>query len=156
MSDPATAYTLRPPLRSELSALSELCLKSKAYWGYDADFMVACVDELTLTEDDLQTDPMIVAEDETGVAGIAQLSLASDGCYLEKLFIDPSRMGEGFGRRLYDWALQTAAAKGASSMIIEADPGAASFYERLGAKRVGEASSGSVAGRTLPRFIHPL
>ncbi len=98
----------------------------------------------------------MVLEDEDGIAGIAQLTFAPDGCYLDKLFIDPNRMGKGYGRHLYQWALQTATEKGAGEMIIEADPGAAPFYERMGATRAGEVPSGSIARRTLPRFIHPL
>ena len=156
MTDPIATYRLRPPVPSELPALSNLCLTSKAYWGYDAAFMAACVEELTLKESDLETDPIVVLEDEDGIAGIAQLTFAPDGCYLEKLFIDPTRMGKGYGRHLYQWALQTATAKGADAMIVEADPGAAPFYERMGAARAGEVPSGSIAGRTLPRFIHPL
>ena len=41
---------------------------------------------------------------------------------------------------------------GAVRMIIEADPGAAPFYERMGARYAGFAPSKSIAGRMLPRM----
>ena len=53
-------------------------------------------------------------------------------------------------------AVAAARKLGAHEMIIEADPGAAPFYERMGSRRAGEVPSGSVAGRVLPRYRHPL
>jgi hypothetical protein len=38
-------------------------------------------------------------------------------------------------------------------MIIEADPDAAPFYRRLGARDAGLAPSGSIAGRMLPKLV---
>ena len=40
---------LRPARPEEAPALTELCLRSKAVWGYDAAFMQACRRELTMT-----------------------------------------------------------------------------------------------------------
>ena len=147
---------LRPAEPRELADLSSLCLRSKAYWGYDDAFMAACVDELTLTSDDLAADAIIVLEDERGLAGMAQVTLDEDGCFLDKLFVDTDRIGCGYGSILYQWALQAARKLGATELVIEADPDAAPFYEKVGAVRAGVAPSGSVAGRTLPRFRHPL
>ena len=41
--------SLRPARIEDLEALSALCLRSKAHWGYDAAFMAAWGQELTLT-----------------------------------------------------------------------------------------------------------
>jgi GNAT superfamily N-acetyltransferase len=150
------SFELRPARPDELDTLSALCLRSKAHWGYDDAFMAACVQELTLTSLDLETDQVMVLEDADGVAGIAQVGLEAAGCFLDKLFIDPSRMGRGYGRSLYLWALDCARELGAHELIIEADPDAAAFYAKLGAAHAGEVSSGSVAGRVLPRLVHPL
>lgn len=150
-----TAF-LRELTPLELAEASELCLRSKAFWGYDDAFMSACRDELTLTGEDLASDPVIALQDEKGLAGVAQISTGEDGTYLEKLFVDTDRMGAGLGRILFDWAVGAARNLGATEMIIEADPGAAPFYERMGCVRAGDAPSGSVAGRVLPRFVYPL
>lgn len=148
--------TLRPPELQELAVLSSLCLRSKAHWGYDAAFMAACVEELTLTPQDVATDPVIVLEDDRGHAGIAHVCMDNGICYLDKLFVEPDRMGLGYGRTLYVWAVNQARDLGATELVIEADPDAAAFYEKMGCVRDGDAPSGSVAGRTLPRFVHPL
>lgn len=115
-----------------------------------------CKTELTLTEANLARDRIVIADDDRGMAGVAQVSMEEDGCHLEKLFIDTDRIGQGIGRVLYEWAVQTALDLGAHELIVEADPGAVPFYERMGCVRAGEVASGSIAGRTLPRLTHIL
>ena len=43
---------LRPARPDEADLLTELCLRSKAVWGYDDAFMRACRAELTLSPAD--------------------------------------------------------------------------------------------------------
>lgn len=140
----------------ELTALTELCLRSKAHWGYDEDFMRACRAELSLTHEDIAETALVVADDNRGVIGVGQVSNDGTTAYLDKLFIEPYRMGEGCGVLLYEWSLQAARSLGARELVIEADPDAAAFYERMGAMRAGEAPSGSIPGRMLPRLVHAL
>lgn len=150
------AVKLRPPRVDELATLSRLCLRSKAVHGYGAPMMAAFRQELLISREDLEVDAIAVAQTEDGVVGVAQVSHTEDGCYLEKLFIEPDAMGQGYGSLLFEWAVKAARAGGASEMIIESDPGAAKFYRSMGAKPAGIAPSGSVFGRTLPRLVVPL
>ena len=143
---------LRAPLANEMTALTELCLRSKAVWGYDQAFMEACRAELTLTPRDLETSRLQIAERDGTIVGVAQVSAADDTAHLEKLFIEPDVLRAGAGRLLFDWALATARSLGARTMIIEADPGAAAFYRRMGATDDGVAPSASIPGRFLPRL----
>lgn len=71
---------------------------------------------------------------------------------LDKLFVDPTALGGGIGRRLFDWSVDTALRKGAKVMTIDADPGAADFYRRLGAIDDGVTASTVIAGRFLPKL----
>lgn len=141
---------LRRPANRDLPALSALCLRSKAWWGYDAAFMDACRGELTLTAGELATSDLIMAEIRGQAAGLAQVTRGANPADLLKLFVDPPFIGTGLGRLLFDWAAGTARAQGADALTIEADPGARPFYERMGARLVGEAPSGSIPGRMLP------
>ena len=143
---------LRAPLSHEMPLLTDLCLRSKAVWGYSDAFMQACRAELTLTAEDLETSRLQVAEQAGRVIGVAQVS-ASDGvAHLEKLFVEPEMMRSGAGRALLAWAKDVARALGATKMVIEADPDAAAFYRRMGAVDDGVAPSGSIPGRFLPRL----
>ena len=143
---------LRPARPDEAEILTELCLQSKAVWGYDDAFMRACRAELTLTAKDCATPLIQVAADGNAVAGVVQVTIDGEAADLAKLFIAPGTLRAGIGRQLFDWAVTTARRHGALWMTIDADPGAAEFYRRMGAVDDGTAPSGSIPGRVLPRL----
>ncbi len=144
--------TLRPARPDEAHALSELCMISKAHWGYDDAFMAACREELTITAADFDHSQIQVADDNGALAGMAQLQVEGDKAELDKLYVHPDFIGAGAGRSLFEWALSEARAAGATFMTIDGDPQAAGFYRRMGAIDDGESPSGSIPGRTLPRL----
>ena len=143
---------LRAPSEDELKPLSALCLRSKAVWGYDDAFMAACRSELTLTAEDLRRNSMRVAEDSEGIVGLVQVRVARNEAFLEKLFVEPTRMRTGAGRCLFEWAVLEAKSLGAERLVVESDPDAVEFYRRMGAHDAGSAPSGSIPGRLLPRL----
>jgi GNAT superfamily N-acetyltransferase len=147
---------LRSARPEEGAALTELCLRSKAVWGYDDAFMAACRKELTLTPASIRSSQMQVAEFDGRLAGIAEVKSAGDTAQLEKLFVEPAMLRTGTGRKLLDWAKATARAAGATALVIEADPDAAEFYRRMGAVDDGLVPSGSIPGRLIPRLNLPL
>jgi GNAT superfamily N-acetyltransferase len=143
---------LRPARPDEAELLTELCLRSKAVWGYDDAFMRACRAELTLTADDCADALLQVAADGDVVAGVVQVSVNGEAADLAKLFIAPGTIRSGVGRQLFDWAAAAARQRGARFLSIEADPDAAGFYRRMGAVDDGTAPSGSIPGRFLPKL----
>ena len=147
---------LRPARPEEGAALTELCLRSKAVWGYDAAFMAACRKELTLTPAGIRTSQVQVAELDGRLAGLAEVKSSGNIVQLEKLFVEPAMLRTGTGRRLLDWAKATAREAGATALVIEADPDAAEFYRRMGAVDDGLVPSGSIPGRLIPRLNLPL
>ena len=149
---PAAEIRLREARADELAALSELCLRSKAVWGYDAAFMEACRRELTLTGEELGRTLVRVAEHEGRPIGLCQIAVEGPNADLAKLFVEPAELGRGCGRVLFLWAVATARDAGARRMTIDADPGAVPFYVRMGARSAGVAPSGSIPGRVLPRL----
>ena len=58
--------------------------------------------------------------------------------------------------KLFHWATSEATAMGADRMVIEAEPDAAPFYRRMGAKDCGLVPSGSIPGRMLPKLLRAL
>lgn len=143
---------LRAPSPDETELLTELCLRSKAVWGYDADFMQACRAELTIRPADLAQSTFRVALVDDAIVGMAQIAVAGDDAELAKLFIGPGTIGTGVGKTLFAWAVNEARARGAKRLWIEADPDAAAFYRRMGATDAGSVPSGSIPGRLLPRL----
>lgn len=143
---------IRAPDIAELPALSELCMRSKAVWGYDADFMAACRAELTFDPRDLVTSRIAVAARGDSLVGVVQVRMTGRDADLQKLFVEPAALRSGVGQVLFGWALDAARDMGALRLMIEADPDAAPFYRRLGAHDIGLAPSDSIAGRMLPKL----
>jgi GNAT superfamily N-acetyltransferase len=145
---------IRPARLDECELLNELALRSKGYWGYDAEFLKACRTELTLVPEDLARLTVRVAECTDGhvIAFYALGPLDDTTGEVRFFFVDPPFIGTGVGRRLFEDLLATARSAGMGSLRIDADPGAASFYERMGATQVGEMPSNSIPGRLLPSY----
>lgn len=135
--------------------LTELSMRSKAYWGYDQVFIDACADELRIDAADL-TDPdqvWRVAQSGERIAGVYGLTPVDDEIVeLEALFVDPADIRSGVGRLLVDDAIAVARAKSFARLLIQGDPNAEGFYVAVGARRAGERESGSIPGRFLPLF----
>jgi GNAT superfamily N-acetyltransferase len=136
----------------ESLVLSELCLRSKAVWGYDLEFLRACRTELNFTQADFECSQVQVAETEGRIVGIAQIRIECKIAALEKLFVEPEHIGSGVGWLLYRWATTAARQEGATLLTIEADPGTAPFYRRMGAIDDGLVPSRSIPGRMLPKL----
>jgi GNAT superfamily N-acetyltransferase len=147
---------IRLPAVEELPALSALCFRSKAVWGYDKEFMEACRKELSIELRDLRSTLIGVAEQHGRLVGVAQMKVMWSGADLLKLFVEPPTLRSGIGSELFAWASDSAASQGAECLLIEADPYAAPFYRRMGARDIGSAASGSVPGRVLPKLIKSL
>jgi N-acetylglutamate synthase-like GNAT family acetyltransferase len=143
---------LRAAAIDDLPHLNDLMFRSKAVWGYDAAFMDACREELTIRRRDLQATAIMVAEDGDGITGVAQVEINGDQAELLNLYVEPARLGGGIGRRLFAWAVEHARQAGAGQLMIDADPNAAPFYRSVGAADIGFSPSGSIPGRSLPRL----
>ncbi|MCX3059160.1 GNAT family N-acetyltransferase [Streptomyces beihaiensis] len=145
------AVRVRAARPDEAAALTDLALRSKAHWGYDAAFMAACADELTLRPSDVARRRTVVAEAADGrLVGLATLEGPPPEGELGLMFVDPDAMGHGVGRLLFDHVRDTARALGFAHVRWAADPNAVPFYEAVGGRHVGAVPSGSVPGRTLP------
>src|SRR5690606_32308643 len=138
---------------TEAGTLTELALRSKAYWGYDAQFMEACRDELTLAAHEVTRRRTTVAERDGRILGFTTLEGEPPTGVLGMMFVDPQAIGQGIGRLLFEHTVATGRDLGFTRLTIDADPNAEPFYRAMGAVRTGDVPSGSVAGRVLPRMV---
>ena len=150
--DPEGDPSIRRARPDEAAALSELAMRSKAHWGYDAEFLAACRDDLALSREDIASSPVyIVADGVDAPLGYYRLVIQGDGvAVLDALFVEPAAMGQGVGGRLWRHAVSTAARLGCSEMVWQSDPQAEGFYLAMGARRAGETESTVTPGRILP------
>lgn len=148
-------FKIRAAKPGEAEALSALCVRSKAHWGYDADFMRLSAVSLTVSTELIASGRVVVAEDPVGrVLGVAAVApMEKGGSYdLDRLFVEPDALRRGVGQALMRAVEKIARDEGAARLVILADPNASAFYERMGAVRVGDAPSDSIPGRVLPLF----
>ena len=136
----------------EAEGLSALAARSKAYWGYDEAFLERVRDAMTLHPEDVERHEVWVLESSSGAPIGYHRVIPGDPAELEDLWVEPSAIGSGAGRRLFDHALTVARTCGASTLEIDADPNAVGFYERMGAVQIGDTPSTLIPGRILPRM----
>jgi GNAT superfamily N-acetyltransferase len=143
--------SIRPARPDEARGLSELALRSKAHWGYAPDFLEACRLALTLTPAYIEKQTVAVLEEAGGVAGFYALCGTDDaGRELDHLYLAPSVIGRGYGKLLWQHALDAARQLGWTDFTIAADPHAEQFYLTMGAERIGDIESEAKPGRRLP------
>lgn len=135
----------------DAEALTVLAHQSKQHWGYSDEFMALWRSELTLRPAFIETNHVVVLENDGRAVGVYALSFEDDECELEHFWIHPDAMGQGLGREMLGCAIQRARSEGAHSIKIVSDPNAAGFYSRMGAVKVGQVAS-RPPGRWLPVF----
>jgi GNAT superfamily N-acetyltransferase len=138
MSDAPTQLAVRPAEPADAPALTEIAHAAKRHWRYPESWIAAWGDVLTVTADYLARHLVLVAE--SGDRAVGFVALEDHGAYWEigHLWVLPSAMGRGIGRRLFQQAAAEAAHRRPGVLRIESDPNARSFYERMGARLVGE------------------
>ena len=129
---------IRPAQGHEAEALTAIALKAKAYWGYPADTLESWKRELTVSTQAITSRPTFVAVIGDEIVGFYSLLPSDHSWKLDHLWVLPQLMDRGIGRALVAHALETAARGGASSVTVDADPNAESFYLACGANRCGE------------------
>jgi GNAT superfamily N-acetyltransferase len=149
----ASDISVRSACVGEADSLTALCVRSKAHWGYDDAFMRLSRASLTVSEAEIVEGCVLVAERQGLVFGVARVE--PDG-ELGLLFVDPRTLNRGVCRALFEAAVALARRLGARRMAILADPNAAPFYERMGARFISQAPSDAIPGRTLPLYEYDL
>jgi GNAT superfamily N-acetyltransferase len=143
--------TIRRARAGEGDMLTTLARQAKAHWGYSPELLARFADDLVLSEAAIGRDEVWVLDGHDGPIGFHRV-VVGEPAVLEDLWIEPAAIGAGHGRRLWLHAVEVARRAGAEAIELDADPNAVGFYERMGARQVGDTPSAIVPGRTLPRM----
>jgi N-acetylglutamate synthase-like GNAT family acetyltransferase len=149
----AQCLHVRRAVASDAQALTDLVFRAKAHWGYPRVWMEAWRAELIVSSHYIELHRVILAEVDQQLAGFYGLEFRTDVAHLEHLWVEPTRIGSGLGRKLLGLACDDARANDYKVVELVADPNAERFYLRQGAARIGEVH-GNVLGmpRVLPRM----
>lgn len=148
-------FAIRKAVPSDASALSKLAFRSKAYWGYDIDFMKRTRNELTYDAGQIESNQnrFYVCESAGKPIGFYALRLLDNGvAELDALFVEKNFIGQGIGTALIVHAKNLACQLNVAVIVIQGDPNAEEFYLSVGAVPAGYRESGSIPGRYLPVF----
>ena len=158
----------RNALPNEADVLTKLTLDSKKYWGYPEEWIAIWTDELTVHPKYIEKNMVVVAEEDKELLGyisviehntkhvvkVGEYSI-SGGFFLDNLFISPSHINKGIGRKLSEIAFDWCRERQIKLLHVYSDPNAKGFYVKMGAVCLGEVISGDV-GRPLPFLIFKL
>jgi GNAT superfamily N-acetyltransferase len=148
---------IRQAVPDDAPRLTEIAFAAKRHWGYDESLIALWSDELTVSASFIAAHDVYCATRERTIIGFYALSWDGDVFELELMWVDPPFIGAGVGAELFRHAVRTVASHGGTLMRIASDPNAEAFYEKMGARRIGDVPS-RPEGRTLPllEFAVPL
>ena len=140
---------LQPAAADEGERLREIAIAAKASWGYDLERVRQWAAMGDFSPAGLRQKDVVVASVGTNAVGWIGVIRQQEVLWLDDLWVEPSWMGKGIGRRLFQHAASLGRQSGATRLEWEAEPNAIGFYEKMGGRyaRDGELS---VWGRVNP------
>lgn len=152
----------REAVAGDSEVLTHISFAAKGYWNYPPKYYEVWRDELTLTPAYIEKNIVHVAECAGRVIGYFALTevpadfwagrvFVRRGHWLEHIFILPEYIGRGVGSQLVALLKTKCLAMNIDKLFIFADPHAKGFYDKLGARYLGDSPS-SIDGRTVPLY----
>ena len=142
--------TIRPARPEEAEALSDLALRSKAYWGYAPDFMARAKAALAISAAEITSGRTFLAERAGATLGFYCLEGNAPEFGLGLFFVAPEHIGTGVGAKLFGHVRTEVRQRQGTALVIESDPNAEVFYVRMGGERIGDVPSETEPDRRLP------
>ena len=144
---------IRKAQLEEAATLTQIALDAKRHWGYPDNWIKHWESDLTISPEFITNNQVYVAEQAGEIQGFYALCINDTQAELDHMWVAPQFIGTGVGKELFLDAMERAAGLRIREVEISSDPNAAGFYERMGAKKIGEVDS-EVEGqlRKLPRL----
>lgn len=140
---------IRAGVGADANKLTEIAHQAKKHWGYPHTLLKLWQEDLTITPQYIDENPVYVAECDRYVVGFVGLDMRGVEAEIDHLWVLPNYMGLGIGRQLVSCALDHCQSRGVERLKVASDPNSAEFYCRLGAVRHGQVDS-TPAPRKLP------
>jgi GNAT superfamily N-acetyltransferase len=122
-----------------------LIARSMGHWPRDAAYLAQAVELMSLDADDLERDEAWILEDGGGAIGFYRISLAGESAEIEEFHLEPDRIGQGFGRMMFEHAVGRAKERDVTRLEWSCDEFALGFYLAMGGQVTGSIPSG-IAG----------
>lgn len=144
---------IRRATPDEAETLTSIAHAAKRHWNYPEKWIEYWKNDLTITPEFIASNEVFAAVVDGVIAGCCALVVSDSLAELEHMWIDPQQMGTGVGRALFEYTTQRAKQLGLTELELSADPNAEGFYERMGARRIGDVQADMDGQpRVLPRM----
>jgi GNAT superfamily N-acetyltransferase len=137
---------------ADATELTRIAHAAKRHWRYPEALIRRWRDDLTLTAEQIADAPVYCAARGATVLGFYALSGRRAQRELEHMWVRPRHLGRGIGRHMFRHMRRVLRRAGVERLRIAADPHAAEFYRRMGAKPAGSVAS-TPPGRRLPVLL---
>lgn len=135
---------------SDADILSDLAIKSKAFWGYSKKDLNSWIVDLTVTPQMILNCKTFLFQFDERPVGFYILNQPIHGiAELEMLFVLPEFIGKEIGNQLITHAFNEGKIWNVDAITVLADPNAVPFYESKGFRIIDKKES-SIPGRFLP------
>ena len=116
--------------------------------------MAQCVEELTITPQDLKQAEFVGLDRDGQLVGIGALVVDKPNGQgeIRTMFVDANHGGTGIGLTIMQELLRKAGRHELEMLHLSSEPLSADFYAGFGFVVVGKERSGSIAGRFLPKM----
>lgn len=149
-------YKIRPAEICESKILTDIAVRSEAYWGYDSTFMENFKSLYKVTGEFISNNPTFVLEEDDSIIGFYGILIGEKETSLEYLYIEPESIGKGYGKILWDHMVNTCKNQGIKEIVLVTSPQAKEFYTKMGAVQSGEVESIVMKGRKIPRLVYTI
>lgn len=142
--------TITKALLIDANRLTKIAWQSKSHWNYPAEWMKLWQKGLTITPEMIATHNVfkLSLADET-IVGCCVLITEEEVLWVEHLWILPTAIGNGFGKRLLQTALKQTMNATHKKIKVVSDINAEVFYQKMGFETVSQYES-VPKGRFLP------
>ena len=121
--------------------LSDLAYDAEACYGYSEEHMQGFRTSYRVSEDFIRENPAFIMQDDGKILGFWGLTLSEDGWELEFFYVAAELIRCGYGQQLWEHLIGYCRDKGIEDFIFVTGPCSIGFYERMGARVVGETDS---------------
>ncbi len=130
--------------------LTQITKKSKAYWGYSEEQIEKWNDNLTISQNYIQTNTVFKLTNKNTIIGYySYINKQENIVKLDNLFILPDYIGKGFGKYLIQDFLIRMRDNNCKKITLDSEPNAEKFYQKMGFKKIGQFET-SIKNRFMP------
>jgi ribosomal protein S18 acetylase RimI-like enzyme len=135
---------------TENEILTDITKKSKAYWGYSQKQILKWENYLTISAEYIENHDAFKLVSENKIIGYySYINEENHNVKLDNLFVLPEYIGKGFGKYLMDDFLKRMQNAKCQKIILNSEPNAEKFYQKMGFIKIGEFET-SIKNRFTP------